>query len=194
VDGKGTVAQNGIDDVFCRQYETQKFAMKKSGQGGFSLVELLVGLALTAVLFQALFSLLSTSLLSCRSSVSRTVVHQSARMAMEAMSRDLRFASSVSSPTDGKTASSIRFQRPGVGGKMETLTFQLGLPSGTYRQTIYRIIAPGQPTPLTQNAVSELRFAFHAPRLVGIVLTVTDPETGVVDTMETTVTCVNLSD
>ena len=168
--------------------------MKKSGQDGFTLVELLIGLALTTLLLQALFPLLSTSLLSSRSSVSRTVVHQTARMAVEAMTRDLRFASSVSSPTVGTTTSSIHFQRPGAGGKLETLIFQLGLPQGTYHQTLYRIIAPGQSTPLTQNVVSDLRFEFYEPRMVGIVLTVTDPDTGVADTMETTVTCANLSD
>jgi prepilin-type N-terminal cleavage/methylation domain-containing protein len=168
--------------------------MKMRGQGGFSLVELLIGLALTALLLQALFPLLSTSLLSGRSSVARTVVHQSARMAVEAITRDLRLASSIASPTDGATAAGIRFQRPNAQGKLETLNFQLGLSSGNYPQTLYRAISPGQPTPLTQNVVSELSFTFHAPRLVEIVLTLTDPDTGVADTMEVTVTGANLPD
>lgn len=168
--------------------------MKLSGKGGFSLVELLLGLALTAMLLQALFPLLSTSLLSSRSSISRTVVHQSARMAMEAMTRDLRFAASISSPSDGVPSQSIRFKRPGSGKTLESVSFQLGLSQGSNQQTLYRINEWGQPTPLTQNMVSGITFTFHAPRQVGILLTVTDTDTGASDTMENTITCANMPD
>ena len=168
--------------------------MKKIGRGGFSLVELLVGLALTVLILQALFPLLSTSLLSGRLTVARTVAHQAARMAVEAMLRDLRFAAAVIVPTMGNTAPSIQFKRPNSAGELETLTFQLGLSQGGNCKTLYRSNAAGQSMPLTQDSVSALRFEFQPPRLVVITLTVTDPDTGVADTIETTVTCINLPD
>jgi len=106
--------------------------MKRRRQAGFSLVELLIGLMLTALILQAIPPLLSTAFVSWRQSVARTATHQSAR--------------------------------------------------------------GGQPTPLTQDMVSELRFCYKPPHLLVIDLTLTDRETGVSDSLSSAVTCLNLPD
>ncbi len=168
--------------------------MKKPLRGGFTLIEVLIGLMLTALLFQGLFLLLSTSLMSWQTSVARTVVHQSARMSMEAMTRELRFASSIASPLPGQEASSIRFTRVDSAGNPQTLIFQLGLSSGRNTQTLYRVHTPGQPAPLTQNVVSSLSFRFQPPRLITISLTQTDPQTKISDTVQTSIACLNIPD
>ena len=76
--------------------------MKRRLQGGFSLVEMLIGLMLTALILQAIPPLLSTAFVSWRQSVARTATHQSGRMAMEAMTRELRLASQIVSPLPGQ--------------------------------------------------------------------------------------------
>ena len=168
--------------------------MKRTPQSGFTLVEVLIGLVLTALLMQAVFSLLFTAFLSWQTSVSRMVTHQTARLAMEAMTRDLRFASAIAAPLPEQRASGVRFTKLDSAGKTQTLIFQLGQSSGKNLQTLYRISPPGQPAPLTQNVVSGLVFEFQPPRLVVVSLTVTDPQTQVSDTVQTGITCINMPD
>ena len=129
--------------------------MKRREQAGFSLVELLIGLMLTALILQAIPPLLSTSFLSWRQSVARTATHQSARMAMEAMTRELRLASEVVSPLPGQAAASVSVDAPDETGRTTRLTFRLGTNHGANRRTLYRISGGGQPTPLTEDTVSE---------------------------------------
>lgn len=168
--------------------------MKISRRGGFTLAEVLIGLMLTALLMQALFSLLFTAVSSWETSVSRMVTHQTARMAMEAMTRDLRFASAIAAPLPEQPAPGIRFTKMDSAGKTQTLIFQQGQTSGKNGRTLYRISPPGEPAPLTQDVVSELVFQFQPPRLVVVSLTVTDPHTQVSDTVQTGITCVNMPD
>ena len=168
--------------------------MKWRGQAGFSMVELLIGMMLTALILQAIPPLLSTSFLSWRQSVARTATHQSARMAMEAMIRELRLASQVVSPLPGQTAAAVSVDAPDETGKTTRLTFRLGTNLGANRRTLYRISGGGQPTPLTQDMVSELRFCYKPPHLLVIDLTLTDRETGVSDSLSSAVTCLNLPD
>ena len=104
--------------------------MKRREQAGFSLVELLIGLMLTALILQAIPPLLSTSFLSWRQSVARTATHQSARMAMEAMTRELRLASEVVSPLPGQAAASVSVDAPDETGRTTRLTFRLGTNHG----------------------------------------------------------------
>ena len=158
------------------------------------MVEVLIGLLLTAFLFHAVVLLLSTSLMSWNNSVSRTVTHQSARMSVEAMTRELRFATSIASPLPDQEASSIRFTQVDSEGKTQTLTFHQGLSSGKNAQTLYRTHLPGQPAPLTQNIVSAVSFRFQPPRLIIISLTLTDPQTQVADSVQTSIVCANIPD
>ena len=136
--------------------------MRRPAQGGFLLVEMLIGLMLTALLLQALFPLLHTSFLSWNVSVSRMVTHQTARTALAAMTRELRFASAVTSPSSGGSAAGIAFILRDANGKAQTLSFQRGLPAGGNSQTLYRITSPGQPVPLTENRGFGARFSVSA--------------------------------
>ena len=168
--------------------------MKRREQAGFSLVELLIGMMLTALILQAIPPLLSTSFVSWRQSVARTATHQSARMAMEAMTRELRLASEVVSPLPGQAAASVSVDAPDETGRTTRLTFRLGTNHGANRRTLYRISGGGHPTPLTADTVSELRFCFKPPYLLVIDLTLTDRETGMGDSLTSAVTCLNLPD
>ena len=168
--------------------------MKRRLQGGFSLVEMLIGLMLTALLLQAIPPLLSTAFVSWRQSVARTATHQSGRMALEAMTRELRLASQIVSPLPGQAAAAVSVDTTDETGKTTRLTFRLGTNLGANRRTLYRISAGGQPTPLTEDTVSELRFWYKPPNLLVVDLTLTDRETGVSDSLTSAVTCLNLAE
>ena len=163
-------------------------------RSGFVLTEVLVGIGLTALLLQALFPMLATSLLAWKSSVARMTAHQTARMAMESMIRELSLASALTWPPSGQPASSVRFQLRQTSGQTESLSFRLGTPYGQNPKTLYRVPGSGQPSPLTQNVVDVLQFRFEPPRRLWISLTVTDPERRVTATLETAVTCRNTPD
>ena len=100
--------------------------MKRSRQNGFSLVEILIGLMLTALLMQSLPPLLFTTFLSWQHSVARTVTHQTARMAMEAMTRELRLASAVVRPAAGQNSAAVEVKITNEAGQVSRLIFQLG--------------------------------------------------------------------
>ena len=168
--------------------------MRNKNHGGFTLIELLIGLMLTALLLQGLFFLLSVSLKSWQTTTARIQIHQTARMAMEAMTRELRLASVITVPLPGQSLAGIRFLRPDSAGTSQSLVFQTGTPLGGNPHTLYRIASSGQPTPLTENTVTQLEFAFEPPRMVVIRLTLTDPQTGVADSLDTAVTCINVPD
>ena len=168
--------------------------MKRSRQNGFSLVEILIGLMLTALLMQSLPPLLFTTFLSWQHSVARTVTHQTARMAMEAMTRELRLASAVVRPAAGQNSAAVEVKITNEAGQVSRLIFQLGTTLGANQRTLYRISSAGQPTPLTENTVSQFQIAFQPPRLLTINLTLTDPQTGVADSITSAVTCTNAPD
>ena len=168
--------------------------MKRRLQGGFSLVEMLIGLMLTALILQAIPPLLSTAFVSWRQSVARTATHQSGRMALEAMTRELRLASQIVSPLPGQAAAAVSVDTTDETGKTSRLTFRLGTNLGANRRTLYRISGGGQPTPLTEDTVSELRFWYKPPHLLVIDLTLTDRETGLCDSLTSAVTCLNLAE
>ena len=163
-------------------------------RNGVALVEILLGLGLTALLLQALFPLLATSLLAWNTAVARLTAHQTARMAMESMTRELRLASTVSWPPPGQADSRIQFQVRQASGQVDRLTFQLGSSTGQNGRTLYRVPASGQPSPLTQDMVDSLVFLFQPPGRIRISLTVTDPTARVAAVAETSVTCLNLPD
>ena len=168
--------------------------MKQPLRNGFSLIEILIGLMLTALLLQSLPPLLSTTFLSWQHSVARTVTHQTARMAMEAMTRELRLASAIVRPTAGQGSTAVEVKITNEAGQVSRLIFQLGTTFGANPHTLYRISADGKPTPITENTVSQLQFAFQPPRLLIITLTLKDPQTGVADSLASAVTCTNVPD
>jgi len=65
-------------------------------QQGFTLVELMLGLTITVILLAGIFGLLSTSLQSWRLGSGRTELQQTARYAMDKMTRDLHYGKNFS--------------------------------------------------------------------------------------------------
>lgn len=63
-------------------------------QKGMTLIELVLGLMLTAMLLSGIFGLLSTSLSSWQAGSSRSELQQTARFAIDSMVRDLRYGDS----------------------------------------------------------------------------------------------------
>ena len=168
--------------------------MKRRPQGGFMLVEALVWLMLTALLLQAIFPMLAVSFLSWETSVAQMETHQTARMAMETMTRELRYASAISRPLPEQYAADLHFTKLDSSGILQNLIFKQGSSPGKNVHTLYRINTRGEPSPITQNVVSDLYFLFSPPRRVFVSLTVTDPKTQVSDTVQTSITCVNVPD
>ncbi len=74
-----------------------------TGQRGMTLIELMLGLMLTVVLLSGIFGLLSTSLVSWKSGISRSEVQQTARFAVDSMVRDLRYGDNYELGNDGRS-------------------------------------------------------------------------------------------
>ena len=74
---------------------------RKKNQGGAVLLELLIGIVLTALLGWIVFSAMSTALLSWKTGSSRMEALHTARYAVDAMVRELRYADGyiLESPT-----------------------------------------------------------------------------------------------
>lgn len=67
-------------------------------QNGFTLIELIITMGLTVLLLTCLFTLLSTSLKSWAVGSSRTELQQTARYAIDTLTRDLQFATDIQIP------------------------------------------------------------------------------------------------
>jgi hypothetical protein len=98
------------------------------------------------------------------------------------------------SPLPEQHAADLHFTKIDSSGISQNLIFQQGSSPGKNVHTLYRINTRGEPSPITQNVVSELYFLFSPPRRVFVSLTVTDPITQVSDTVQTSITCVNVPD
>lgn len=68
---------------------------KKNRQTGFTLVELVIAMALTVLLLTGLFTMLSTSLRIWTLGGSKTEIQQTARYGIDMLTRDLQFATQI---------------------------------------------------------------------------------------------------
>lgn len=85
--------------------------------GGFTLIEVLVAMSLSMILFGALYGVYITSYQSYRKNVARAEINQNGRISLERISRDLRQTPSIVTslpPTDtddlNPPATNIKFQ------------------------------------------------------------------------------------
>ncbi len=140
-------------------------------QTGFTLVELLVGMALTTLLMGALFSFLFVSLKSWQFGSSQSTVQQTARISLDSMVRELRYAKAISVPTTSGTVNTITF----TNGRNppDVVTYRLSTSSGANPRTLYRSVN-GVDNPLSENTVTALTFTVTQPRIIAISITVTD--------------------
>lgn len=67
-------------------------------ENGFTLIELVISIGLTVLLLTCLFNLLSTSVQAWSVGSSKTELQQTARYAIDALTRDLQFATDIQIP------------------------------------------------------------------------------------------------
>ena len=168
-------------------------------QDGSTLIELMIGLTLTVLLLSAVFTLLSTSLLSWSQGSSKMEVQQTARFAVDSIVRDLKFASSI-------TINSSTMLTLVTSQYTSTKTIVYTLDATTVNQKLRREDRTGGSgaQPVTGDtfmnaSVSNLSFTPLATnqagvvRTVGIVLTVNDPVKNQDFTIETAATAINVA-
>jgi len=154
---------------------------------GFTLLELMIGMTCTIILLSGMLSLLSTSLTIWTVEKSRTSMQQTARIAVDKVMRELRYAKALNL-TNSQSLTITKLSG-------EINTFQLG--GGLHGSTLYMIIdktgtipAGGISTnPITENVVTNLLFTLYPERAsrqaITITLEVTDPSTGQQQTLHT---------
>lgn len=157
-------------------------------QGGFTYVELIVGLALTVVVLTAVSSLLSGLLFSARIGTGHIELQQATRVAVDTMVRELRYAKQIIYPDAATTGvvDHITF----INADGETVTFSLGTTAGANLHTLYRTRG-GVDNPVSENNVSLLEFTVERPRLITVRIQATDQQGGVAE-FTTAVTCLNI--
>ena len=170
----------------------QQSIIKK--QSGFSLAELLVAMGLLVILLAGVFGVLSVSVSSWLQGSSKTEVQQVARQAMDAMVREIQYASSITR----NNAASLTITTVQA-GTSKTINYFLDTTASPH--IIYRNDGSGA-RPLTGGStisvnISALTFtlfpASGTPRAVEIKLTAQDmanPANTV--QIETAVTAINI--
>ncbi len=173
--------------------------MIKRGSGGFTLVELVIGLALTAILLSALCNAFVVWGQGWKKSSARINLQQNARIAMDAMVRELRYtAGKVIMPAEGATpVNIIEFRNT---GDYKTLKFFVSSPSdypGVL--TLYRYAkddrSPSfgidQLTEPSQVYVKTLSFERKNANTVEIRLMLSDRLYNLDEEIQTTIVCSN---
>lgn len=173
-------------------------------QGGFTLVELIIGMLLTVTLMTAVFGLLSTSVQSWLFGGSKMELQQTARHAVDLIARDLYYANSISPITNATMLTLVTEQYLPA----KTITYSLsgtspfilrrdqndgsGAQPVTGGSTIVISITALQFTALATNSSSNIK-------TVGISLTATDitssdPNKQQRFQIKTAVTAINIPD
>jgi type II secretory pathway pseudopilin PulG len=149
--------------------------MKKylAGNAGFTLVELAIGMTLTIILMSAVFGLLSVSLTSSRIGIAKVEAQETARVAVDAMVREIRNdALDITVPATNTTSStlSILIADDQDSTKRNTVTFYVA------SKTLYRKLDKWNGNsgtfPVTEGTVTDLLFKVEHPRTVKISVTV----------------------
>ena len=163
--------------------------MKKyfATERGVTLIELMIGMTLTIILLAGMLSMLGTSLTIWKTEKSRTSMQQTARIAVDKVVRDMRYAKELSlNHTHSLSVTKL---------SGEINTFQLG--GGLHESTLYmitdktRVIPSGgiSTNPITENVVTSLQFTPYPDmsniQAIVITLEVTDPSTGEQQTIHT---------
>ena len=143
-------------------------------QSGFTLIELILGLALTSILLAALLNLFFVSLSAWLSGRDKMEAQQTARIAMDAMTREIRSdALSIAVPAGNGPSEilAIIVANKDVPGKLDTIVFQRT--ANTLYRKLNRWDGVQQSFPITEATVTELTFRVTQPRLVEISLGIT---------------------
>jgi len=157
-------------------------------QRGLTLIEVLIGITLMLMLFSCMINLFSSSLHVWKMDKNHTNIQQNARIGMETMLREIRYACTI----HFNSTSSLTITKQNG----EINTFQLG--GGSHSKTLYVIIDKTKVdyggvslNPITENVVTSLQFTpypeeTHA-KAVTILLEVTDQNTGKTQKIQTAI-------
>ncbi|VBB06874.1 Hypothetical protein LUCI_2111 [Lucifera butyrica] len=161
-------------------------------QSGIMLVELLVGLLIGTLLLSAAVSILSTSVTVWQTGISRADLQETARIAVDTIIRDLRYATSV---TLNSATGTITIIRP------DGDTVIYGVNSKT--QTLCQTINNGSSLPFAGNGVNNqpgnirivpnsgdtAMFTSPADKQLRVLVTVQDGSTGITVALESSIVC-----
>lgn len=162
-------------------------------QTGLTLLEVLIGITLMLLLLFCMLNLFSSSLNLWTSDKNHTNIEQNARIAIDTMLREIRYACKI----NFKTSSSLTITK--LDGEMNT--FQLG--GGVHSKTLYILIDKSKATsgggrssnPITENVVTSLQFTPYPERgakAVIIAIEVTDMATGKTQIIHTAISPWNI--
>jgi len=158
-----------------------------SAERGFTLIELIIGMTLMIILLSGLLSVFSTHLAIWTVEKNRTSTQQTARIAVDKVIREIRYAQNISL----SNTQSLKITK--INGEINT--FQLG--GGLHSKTLYITIdktkvipAGGSSTnPMTEDTVTNLLFIPYPSssniQAIGITIEVTDIITGQTQTIHT---------
>ncbi len=139
-----------------------------TGEKGLTVIELLATLAITGFIIVAVYSFHLTGIKGWQRSVSRLDDNQSARIAMDKMIRELRYASSVSIYNQG---SEIRFTAPH--DSYRTLRFRI-----VGSEIVYDSFPTGSSfyfnTKVAQN-INNINFSLNENQLITILIETGQP-------------------
>ncbi|MDF2634693.1 MAG: hypothetical protein K0R78_1567 [Pelosinus sp.] len=149
-------------------------------QHGLTLIELIIGIALMLLVLHSTVDLFSGSIKVWIFGKNQSHIHQTARIAVDAIVREIRYAHQI---TFKNTSSLLITTKNG-----DYKTLQLG--GGLHSKTLYLItdktnaIPPGgiSTNPITENLVTNLQFTLHSQnesnKAVLITVEVSDEGTG----------------
>lgn len=128
-------------------------------EDGFTLVELLVGIILLALIFGTTSSIVGNMLHMGQETELDAGLQQEGKWALDLMTRELRYGmitnpnmTTTTLPYDGST---ITFQKAKSDGMFETITYGVGSDSGlTLQKVLGRYVAGGILAPITNQQVA----------------------------------------
>lgn len=145
---------------------------------GMTLIELVIGMAVTTLLMAAMVSNLLTAFHAWQAGKTRSEVEQSARYAAESIIREIRYANKIH--LNSKSSITITKNNPSTGKVAETITFRYGSSESKmiYKVTDKSASGGGSGTnPLTPAVIKNLEFEY-APtaerNIVTIIIQATD--------------------
>jgi type II secretory pathway pseudopilin PulG len=142
---------------------------------GFIYVELIIGMALTVLLMGAAFDLFAVSLAAWKAGSVKVEVQETARVALDAMVREIRYdALQIANPADNRESNvlAIQVEAEDNPARRNTITFYRDAANVLYRR-LDKWDGSATAFPITEKTVTALAFTVTHPRLVEISLTVT---------------------
>lgn len=136
---------------------------------GFLLIELVVGMAVMLIIMAAIVPLFTNTTMAITNGTSANHILQEGRWALDLMARDIAPATTIKTPTNNSSATTLVFQRADITGN---ITYSL------VNNELRRQIATGTMYPLTNNNLVRITNATFQSGLNGenitITLTLTD--------------------